>query len=55
MLIGILLNSCNEEGVYVMKWLALICGLMIIGLMTVQCAGSQTAGAADARAVFAVR
>ena len=38
-----------------MKWLALIFGLMIIGLLTVQCAGSQMAGESTARAIFAVR
>jgi hypothetical protein len=45
----------TEEGAYTMKWFTLIFGFMLIGLLTVQCAGSQMAGDTTARAVFAVR
>jgi hypothetical protein len=38
-----------------MKWYTLILGLMLVSLLTVQCAGSQMAGETAARAVFAVR
>ena len=38
-----------------MKWPALIFGLMLIGLLTVQCTGSQISEAAAVEAIFAVR
>jgi hypothetical protein len=38
-----------------MKWLTLVFGLMLFSQLTVQCAGSQTAGETRAQAVFAVR
>jgi hypothetical protein len=38
-----------------MKWFALIFGLMLVSLLTVQCVSSQMPGETRARAVFAVR